>query len=163
MIVVGIDPGVRKLWYAVVDFQHDQKHILDCGILFDDKTITNRMDRFEKMSNIYTFFQELSQKYSIDLIAIEKLYFTDRNQSNAEFVYGIRGALITLFYSKHIKIQEIDPVQVKKYITWNGKADKKLVQAKIMQIYGLQLIPEYNDSADALGMARIAKTISPSS
>lgn len=159
MIVLGIDPGVRKLGYALVKFEHNQKTIVDSGILFDDTSITNRMDRFAKMVNIYDFFQELSKTQQVDVVAIERLYFTDRNQSNAEFVYGIRWALVTLFYSQKVHIQEIDPVQVKKYITWNAKADKKLVQGKIMQIYWLQHMPEYNDSADALGMAYIGNII----
>lgn len=155
MLILWIDPGVRKLGYALVDFQNNQKKIVDSGILFDDTPIVTRQDWFNKMTNIYIFFQELIEKHNIDLIAMETLYFTTRNQSNAEFVYWIRWSLITLFGTKKIKIREIDPVQVKKYISWNGKADKKLVQAKIMQLYGLQNIPQYNDSADALGMAYI--------
>lgn len=57
--------------------------------------------------------------------------------------------------ANNISFQEIDPVQVKKYITGNGKAEKKLVQKKIMQLYSLDELPQYNDSADALGMAWI--------
>lgn len=62
-----------------------------------------------------------------------------------------------LFLKNKIKIKELTPIEVKKYITGNGKADKKLVQQMIMKIFGLQQMPEYNDTADALALAYIAK------
>ena len=46
-----------------------------------------------------------------------------------------------------------------KYITGNGKAEKILVQKTIMKLYKLQELPEYNDAADALGLAYLATRI----
>ena len=89
------------------------------------------------------------------MVSIEKLFFTKFNQSNAEFVYGIRGALISLFLRYNIKIKEYTPIQLKKFITGNGKAEKMLVQRCIMQLYGLKEFPEFNDAADALALAYI--------
>lgn len=159
MLILWIDPGVRKCGYALVDFSTKWHQIIDSGILFDDTKTDTRDVRFIKMTAIYTFFMELTKHNQIDKICIERLYFTSRNQANAEFVYGIRWALIVLFQSLWVTIQEIDPVQVKKYISWNGKATKDLVQKKIMQLYWLSKKPQYNDSADALGMARLGNVI----
>jgi hypothetical protein len=36
------------------------------------------------------FFEKLFKKDDIEKVAIEKLFFTDYNQNNAEFVYAIR-------------------------------------------------------------------------
>lgn len=155
MFILWIDPWVRKCGYALVEFTTKWHQIIDSGILFDDTKTDTRSVWFVKMTQLYTFFQTLTEQYKIDKLCIERLYFTTRNQANAEFVYGIRGALIILFQSLGISILEIDPVQVKKYISWNGKASKELVQKKIMQIYWLSNKPQYNDSADALGMAWI--------
>jgi crossover junction endodeoxyribonuclease RuvC len=90
-------------------------------------------------------------------VAIEKLFFTDYNQSNAEFVYAIRWALMMLFLRKNIPVLEFTPIELKKFITWNGKADKMLVQKTIRRFYKLQDVPEYNDAADALWFAYLAK------
>lgn len=109
------------------------------------------------MNNIHEYFKTLILEQKVEKVVIEKLYFTSKNQSNAEFVYGIRGALIIFCVANNITFQEIDPVQVKKYITWNGKAEKKLVQKKVMQLFSLDELPQYNDSADALGMAWIGQ------
>jgi crossover junction endodeoxyribonuclease RuvC len=92
-------------------------------------------------------------------MCIEKLFFTKFNQNNAEFVYGLRGTLMMLFLKHNIKIKELTPIEVKKYITGSGKAEKHLVQKMVMKIFGLQEMPEYNDAADALAMAYIANKI----
>ena len=149
-----IDPWVRKLGYALID---NDLNIIDAGILLQDKKSPTREDQFQRANNILDFFVNLLWKYSIDKVAIEKLFFTNYNQSNAEFVYAIRWTLMMLFLRKNIKVLEYTPIELKKFITWNGKADKMLVQRTIKKFYKLQDIPEYNDAADALWFAYLAK------
>jgi len=55
-----------------------------------------------------------------------------------------------LLLRKGIKTYEYTPIELKKFITGNGKADKMLVQRTIMRFYNLQDLPKYNDAADAL-------------
>ncbi|MBQ5944966.1 hypothetical protein IJL65_00750 [bacterium] len=49
-----------------------------------------REDQFNRANQILDFFEKLLKKYQIEKIAMEKLFFTDYNQNNAEFVYAIR-------------------------------------------------------------------------
>ena len=154
MYYLGIDPWVRKLGYALID---DDLKIIDAGILLQEKKSPTREDQFQRANQIFDFFSEMLDKYSIQKVAMEKLFFTDYNQNNAEFVYAIRGALMMLFIRKNIPVLELTPIELKKFITGNGKADKMLVQKTIMRFYKLQDIPEYNDAADALGFAYLAK------
>ena len=151
---LGIDPWVRKLWYALID---DKLNILDAGILLQDKKSPTREDQFQRANQILDFFEKLLEKYSVKRVAMEKLFFTDYNQNNAEFVYAIRWALMMLFLRKNIQVLEYTPIELKKFITGNGKADKMLVQKTIRKFYKLQDIPEYNDAADALWFAYLAK------
>ncbi len=151
---LGIDPWVRKLWYALID---DDLKIIDAGILLQEKKSPTREDQFQRANQIFDFFCEMLEKYPIKKIAMEKLFFTEYNQNNAEFVYAIRWALMMMFLKKNIPVLELTPIELKKFITWNWKADKMLVQKTIMRFYKLQDIPEYNDAADALGFAYLAK------
>jgi Holliday junction resolvasome RuvABC endonuclease subunit len=64
--------------------------IIDAGILLQDKKSPTREDQFQRANQILEFFEKLLKKYSIEKVAMEKLFFTDYNQSNAEFVYAIR-------------------------------------------------------------------------
>ena len=108
------------------------------------------------MSQIFDFFEKLLKTHPIEKVAMEQLFFTSYNQNNAEFVYAIRGALMMLFLRHHIPVHEYTPIELKKYITGNGKADKMLVQKTIMRFFKLQELPEFNDAADALGLAYLA-------
>lgn len=151
-MILGIDPGVRKLGYALVK---DTMEIVDAGILLQDISSPSRVDQFERMQKIYSFFSHMLTEVDIDVCVMEKLFFTNANQSNAEFVFGIRGVLISLMMEKGVTIKEYTPIELKKYITGNGKADKMFVQKMIMKIYKLESLPAYNDAADALGLAYI--------
>ena len=142
MYYLGIDPWVRKLGYALID---DDLKIIDAWILLQDKKSPTREDQFNRANQIYDFFEELLKKYAVEKIAMEKLFF------------AIRWALMMLFLRKNIPVLELTPIELKKFITWNGKADKMLVQKTIRRFYKLQDIPEYNDAADALGFAYLAK------
>lgn len=152
-MILGIDPGVRKLGYALI---RPDLTIVDSGILLLEKKSPTRMDQFERMREIEAFFAKLFKKHTIQTVCMEQLFFTKFNQNNAEFVYGIRAILITLCLKHKIQIKEITPIQLKKYITGNAKAEKRLVQKCIMKLYNLKEFPEFNDAADALGLAYVA-------
>ena len=152
-MILWIDPGVRKLWYALID---DDLNIRAAGILLQKKVSPTREDQYERMLQISDFFTELFEKYQVHIVSMEKLFFTKYNQNNAEFVFGIRAILLTMAMKKKIQIREFTPIELKKYITWNGRADKLLVQKMIMKLFRLQELPEYNDAADALGLAYLA-------
>lgn len=130
--------------------------IVDSGILLLEKKSPTREDQYQRMIEIEEYFTKLIKKYEIQAMCMEQLFFTKFNQSNAEFVYGIRAILITLCMKHGIRIKEYTPIQVKKFITGNSKAEKKLVQQCVMKIYALKEFPEFNDAADALALAYIA-------
>ena len=152
-MILWIDPWVRKLWYALIK---RDLNIVDSGILLLEEKHPTRDDQFLRIQKIYDFFETFLKEHKVSIVSIEKLFFTKFNQSNAEFVYGVRWALISLFLRRHIKIKEYTPIQLKKFITGNGKAEKKLVQKCIMKLYRLKEFPEFNDAADALALAYIA-------
>ncbi len=154
MYYLWIDPGIRKLGYAIID---ENKDIIDAGALVDDlKDVNLRKWNIRRLNNIVDFFIELLEKYEIKATCIEKIYFTKYNQSNAEYVYGVRWSLIYFLSKKWIKIQELSPTEIKKYITWNGKAGKLMMQTTIKRLFWLKKLPEPHDIADALGMAWIS-------
>lgn len=106
------------------------------------------------MWKIFEFFQYMLQKHDITVVAMEKLYFTDQNQNNAEFVYGIRGALAMIFKQQEIPLIERTPNELKKYITGNGNASKEMMMKTVTKIYTLKDGEiQWHDTADALGLA----------
>lgn len=155
-MILWIDPWVRKLGYALIS---KDLRVLDSGILLLEKKSPTREDQFERMIEIEEYFTKLIKKHKIQTMCMEKLFFTKFNQNNAEFVYGIRAILITLCLKNNITIKEFTPIELKKFITGNGKAEKQLVQNCIMKLYNLKEFPEFNDAADALALAYIASKL----
>ncbi len=146
MYILGIDPWIRKIGYALIDLN---LNIYQAGILVDEFN-KERETQFERLIKISNFFDNLLKNYNIKYVGIEKLYFTQYNQSNAEFVYSIRWILIEKMIKKNIKIYEYSPTQLKKYITWNWRASKKLIVDIISKIFKLSNQIEFHDAADAL-------------
>lgn len=153
MYFLWIDPGIRKLWYALID--HDMT-VIEAGVLLQDEKELTREKQFVRMEKIYTFFVSMLQQYTLESIAMEKLYFTDRNMNNAEFVYGIRGALAMLFSTHHIPLYEYTPNELKKRITGTGTASKELMMQVTTRLFSLENAPKRHDTSDALGLARLA-------
>lgn len=155
-MILWLDPGVRKLGYALIN---PDLTIVDAGILLQDQKSPTRTDQFKRMHQISEFFENLFKNNTIQILSMEKLFFTKFNQNNAEFVFGIRGILAEKAIKYNVKILEFTPIELKKYITGNGKAEKMLVQKMVMKLYHLEQLPEYNDAADALGLAYLATRI----
>lgn len=144
---------MRKLGYALIK---QNLEVVDSGILLLEKKSPTREDQFNRMREIEEYFIKLIKKNKIQTMCMEKLFFTKFNQNNAEFVFGIRAILITLCLKNKIVVKEYTPIELKKFITGNGKAEKQLVQKCIMKLYNLKQFPEFNDAADALALAYIA-------
>lgn len=155
-MILWIDPWIRKLWYALIK---EDLTVVDAWILLLDQKAPSRADQFERMEKIYDFFVDMIGKYDIKAVWIEKLYFTKYNQSNAEFVYGIRGALAMYFQKKWIDTYERTPKEIKKRITWNWNAWKKQMQQFVQKLFKLTELPEPHDAADALWLCRMVKRV----
>lgn len=152
-MILWIDPWIKKLWYALI--QSDLK-IVDAGVLELEKKKFNRVEQYHRMLEIHNFFEDLIKKYTITKISMEKYFITTFNLKNAEFVYGMRWVILTLALKHNIEIEEYTPIELKKRITGNWRADKKLVQKFTTKLFWLKDIPEFHDTADALGLAFIA-------
>lgn len=152
-MILWIDPWIKKLWYALI--QSDLK-IVDAGVLELEKKKFERVEQYHRMLDIHNFFQDLIQKHKIKKISMEKYFITTFNLKNAEFIYGMRWVILTLALKNNIEIIEYTPIELKKRITGNWKADKKLVQKFITKLFHLKDTPEFHDTSDALGLAFIA-------
>lgn len=151
-MILWIDPWIKKLWYALI--QPDLK-IIDAGILELEQKKFDRIQQYQRILEITNFFEDLFKKHKIQKVVMEKYFITSFNLKNAEFIYGMRWSILSLVLKNNIKIEEYTPIELKKRVTGNAKADKQLVQKFITKYFKLKDIPEFHDTADALGLAFI--------
>lgn len=149
-MILGIDPGIKKLWYALIQ---SNLEIIDAGILELEAKKFDRVVQYQRMLEIHDFFENLILKNKIKKIVMEKYFITSFNLKNAEFIYGMRGVILTLALKHNIEILEYTPIELKKRITWNGKASKELMQKFVTKYFQLKDSPEFHDTADALWLA----------
>lgn len=144
---------MRKLGYAIVDGMT----LIDGGVLIlDSQQKLTRSDYRERSSRIRAFFVDLLMEYpDISIVSVEKL-FAFRNYNNMEFVYGVRGMLMTLFRERDFALYEYTPLQLKKYIAGTAKASKDQMITMISRLYQIDNEEMYHDTADAIGLAYMA-------
>ncbi len=178
MFILWIDPWIRRCGYAIIE--SDSNTIVDAGVLINEKKnsesynnyLINDMkiddikknDRRMRLSRMYDTYNELIKiiephKNQIKVIGIEQFYFMKRTQQHAEFLYGLRWALVMYAIRQWRSIYDIGPTEMKKYITWRWWAKKNNIHTMIMSLYGLEIQPKFADISDALGIAYVAKAM----
>lgn len=148
MIVIWIDPWTTTVWYSIVEKQWNKKILLDYWII----ETTPKIHIAEKISEIISDLKYLIKKYSPQRAVIEKLYFQN-NSKTAIDVAQSRWAVLYELHSNNIELLEYTPLQLKKAICGNWKANKLQLQKSIKILFWLSEIPRPDDAADAIGLS----------
>ncbi len=147
MIILWIDPWTTTTGFSILEKKWNKIVLIDYGLLKTKANISNNIKLFE----IWTDICELIKNYKPSLLSIEKIYFTN-NIKTWISVAESRGVIIYEAQKNNIDILEFTPLQVKKAISWNGKATKIQVQNAIKIIFSLKTIPKPDDVADAIAI-----------
>ena len=145
--IIGIDPGLGRLGYGIIEIQNKEKKFLDCGVIETNKT-------HKEGDRLYEIFNDLNTLLDLwkpDIAAVEKFFFY--RSSTTISVVQARGVIMMVLASKKINVSEYAPSQVKFTITGSGKASKKEVIEAVMYSLDLRNAPKHDDSADALAIA----------
>lgn len=148
MVVMGIDPGLAIVGYGIIESNGNKYNVIDYGVITTPAKISYAI----RIKMIYDAMQKLLEKYDIDEVAIEELFFTN-NAKTAINVAQARGAIVLSCMNKELDIFEYTPLQVKQNVCGYGKADKKQVQSMVKNLLNLKEIPKPDDAADALAIA----------
>ena len=147
MRIIGIDPGLARVGYGIIEIQNDKKVLLDCGVIETDKEKQEEYRLYE----IFKDLNELINHWNPNLAAVEKFFFY--RSSTTISVVQARGVIMMALASKKIQVSEYSPAQIKLTIAGSGKASKKEVLEAVMCNLNLQKAPKPDDSADALAIA----------
>ena len=148
MIILWIDPWTTTTGFALIKKKNLDFILMDYWVL---KT-TPKIAISDKIFELWTDFKTILSNFKPNLVVIEKLFF----QTNLKTWIDVAQARWVLLYEsmrKNIKILEYTPLQVKKAVTWNWKANKIQLQNAIKMIFKLDNIPKPDDAADAIGLA----------
>ena len=147
MRIIGIDPGLARVGYGIIEFDNKDKRLLDCGII---ETLKNKKEE-DRLFEIHHDLNQLIKTWKPDYAAVEKFFFY--KSSTTISVVQARGVIMMTLGAQSIPISEYAPAQIKLAITGSGKATKKEVLHAVMFNLNLDYAPKPDDSADALAIA----------
>ena len=150
MVILGIDPGYAIVGYGVIN-KNDKTGVctlIDYGAIETDKSEALPT----RLAMIAEGVKQLVQNYKPDAVAVEELFF-NTNITTGIAVAEARGVIICTAVQESGNLFEYTPIQVKRAITGNGRAEKKQVQYMTKMMLNLKKDPKPDDAADALAIA----------
>lgn len=151
MIILGIDPGVHRMGYGLVSYEHGKCSVLDHGLITTDKGV----EHADRLASLRADLLDIISRHKPDCVAIEKLFFST-NIKTAMKVGEARGVVMLTAAEYGAPIVELAPNEVKLAVAGYGKADKIQVQKMIKTLLNLKETPKPDDVADALAIAYTA-------
>lgn len=149
MFVLGIDPGLSRCGYAVVEpAPRGRGRAIAMGVLRtspDEETPI-------RLGQLHTDFCELLDEFEPAVVSVERIFF----QNNIRTAVGVAqasGLALALAANRNIDVVQYSPSQVKSVVAGDGQADKVQVQEMVQVLLGLAQLPKPADAADAAALA----------
>lgn len=148
MFVLGIDPGLTRTGYGIVESTAGKMRAVTAGVIRTDPEASVADRLVELQSDIGGVLGD----YQVDTAAIEQV-FVNRNRGTAMAVARASGVVMATIAAAGVSVAEYTPSQMKLTITGSGSADKDQITAVVAMRLGLVSVQGPADVADALGVA----------
>lgn len=148
MKILGIDPGMAIVGYAMIGVEKNNIELLTSGSVQTDK----KMDDSKRLLEIYNDLSLIVEKYQPDCASVEQLFFF-RNQKTIIPVAEARGVILTVLEKYNIPTYSYTPMEVKQVLTGYGRAEKKEVEQMVQIALGNKKLPKLDDTVDAIAIA----------
>ena len=147
MRIIGIDPGLARVGYGIIDEIDGKKIMLDCGII-ETKSTQKEEQRLVEISNDLS---SIINEWNPNTAAVEKFFFY--RSSTTISVVQARGVIMMTLGKHNLSIQEFPPMQIKLAVTGYGHSCKDEVLKAVMDELNMTSPPKPDDAADALAIA----------
>ena len=148
MIVLGIDPGSRRIGFGLIHSAANPK-LIDAGLI----PIAASKDA-PALVELRNKLNEILDTHKPEIVGVERLFFT-KNRTTGIAVGQARGVILECIESRGIKIAELTPNEVKQGVTGSGNADKRAVAKMVRLILGAHDLKLIDDAMDALAIALV--------
>ncbi|MGX6960126.1 MAG: crossover junction endodeoxyribonuclease RuvC [Rickettsia endosymbiont of Pentastiridius leporinus] len=148
MVVLGIDPALTNIGWAVVARQSTKLKYLASGTIK-----TNSKDEIHnRLAFIVNTLEKVILEYHPNMVAIEETFINNNSVTSLKLGYA-RGAIMSLIGRYSLNLLEFKPNTVKKTVTGYGHAEKDQILHMIkLLLPGTSAITS-SDEADAVAIA----------
>ena len=148
MIILGIDPGIGRCGWGVIEVEGLKLKVLNYGCI----ETSSKKEVAQRLKEVHEEIVGLIKKYSPVALGIEELFF-NTNAKTAFVVGQARGVILLAAAESKIPVSIYTPLQVKIAVTGYGRAEKEQVGKMVKTILKLKDIPKPDDTTDALAIA----------
>ncbi len=154
MIVLGIDPGLERLGWAITTEERGQPRAIAFGCFMTDRAAAVE----ERLALIQGHVRSVIARHRPEVMAVEMLLF-QKNVKTAIVVAQARGVVLAAAAEAGLELVEQTPNAIKLAVTGYGAADKKQMQRMVQVLYRLAEPLKSDDAADALAIAFAGHTV----
>lgn len=148
MFVLGIDPGLTRTGYGIIDSSGTTETAVAAGVIRTDPARALGQRYVELARDL----REIVAEYEPESAAIEQV-FVNNNRQTAMSVARASGVALLVLSEARLETAEYTPSAVKMALTGSGTADKQQMQRVVAMRLGLPRAPAPADAADALAVA----------
>lgn len=145
--ILGIDPGTINCGYAIIEKDVKSVKLIEAGLI-KMKTRTLQHQIVELVEGLDLIFS----KHTINEVAIEDMFYAFNPKSVIKLAQ-FRGALSLKVLQEFGNFSEYTPLQVKKAVTGNGKAQKEQVAFMVKRLLNIKKEIKPLDITDAIAVA----------
>ncbi|MCW2581529.1 MAG: Crossover junction endodeoxyribonuclease RuvC [Klenkia sp.] len=149
MRVLGIDPGLTRCGWGVVDGRPGARPTaVGVGVVRSDADLALEL----RLLELHAAVAALLREHQPDVVAIERV-FLQNNKGTATGTAQAAGVAALAAAQASRPVAWHTPSEVKAAISGNGRADKEQVTLMVTRVLGLTEAPRPADAADALALA----------
>lgn len=158
MRVLGIDPGIARMGWGVVEVQSSRQRRGSPGAAklkvksYGCVETKAGLAIEKRLLVIHEALTKIIDEHKPDVLAIEELFF-GANAKTAMIVGQARGVVLLTAAEKGLNVAVYTPLQVKIALTGYGRGEKSQVGQMVKVLLKLPAVPKPDDTADALAVA----------
>ncbi|MDQ3178405.1 MAG: crossover junction endodeoxyribonuclease RuvC [Actinomycetota bacterium] len=154
--VLGIDPGLTRCGYAVVDGTASGATAVALGVL----RTPPEAPLPARLAGLLDDIEGLLVEYAPDVVAVEQVFF-QVNVRTAMSVGQASGLALATASRRGCEVVQYTPNQVKDAVAGWGAASKEQVAQMVQRRLGLRSVPRPADAADAAALALCHLAMAP--
>ncbi len=145
--IIGIDPGLRRTGWGLIESDGVRLSYLACGVVVSDA----KLGLAERLLELHVGLSAVLESWNPDEAAVEQT-FVNRDAAATLKLGQARGIALLVPAANGLSVAEYAPNQVKKTVVGTGHGQKEQIRAMIGHLLPLAK-PETEDAADALAIA----------
>ncbi len=148
MFVLGIDPGLSRCGYGVVEAAANRQRAVAAGVI---RTPTDA-DVPHRLTELALELRSLISEFEPSVVAIERVLFQHNARTAISVGQAIAVAMVEAV-AAGCEVHEYSPNEVKQAVAGHGAASKEEMETMVRMLLGIEVPLRPVDAADAVALA----------